>query len=104
MDDDLKANVSARSTWLRALYMILFGVAFYLAELVLAAVAVVQFLFALFAGHRLEPLAAFGAQLAVWLGQVVSFLTFASEAKPFPFTAWPDARPDDPEPDEPTFL
>jgi Domain of unknown function (DUF4389) len=104
MDDELRNNLTARETWLRALYMILFGVAFYIAEFVLGVVAVVQFLFALFSGRPLDRLAAFGAQLAAWVGQVVAFLTFASEAHPFPFTPWPDARPDDVPPEEPRFL
>ncbi len=104
MDDDLKMNLTARQTWLRALFMILFGVAFYIAEIVLGIVAVVQFLSALFSGRPLDRLAGFGAQLAAWIGQVVAYLTFASEARPFPFTPWPDARPDDPPPEEPRFL
>ena len=96
----MKANLTARTTWLRAVYMILFGVAFDLAELVVGAIALVQFLFALFSGRPVDRLALFGAQLAAWIGEIVAFLTFASEALPFPFAPWPDARPDVLPPDD----
>ncbi len=104
MDDEMKANLTAGETWLRGLYMILFGVAFYVAQFLLGIIAVIQFLFALFSGHPLDRLAAFGAQFAAWIGEIVAFLTFASEARPFPFAPWPDARPDVLPPDEPRYL
>ncbi len=104
MDDELKTNLTARETWLRGVVMLLFGLAFYVAEAVVFAIALVQFLAALFSGRPLDRLATFGAQLAAWLGEVVAFLTFASEARPFPFAPWPDARPDILPPDEPRFL
>lgn len=105
MDDEMKDNLTARATWVRAVWMILFAVALYVTEFVLAAVAIVQFLSALIAGRPFDRLAEFGAQLAQWIGEVVAFLTFASEAKPFPFAPWPDARPDvPPSDDEPRFL
>jgi len=94
MDEDLKRNLASGSTWIRALYMILFGVIFYVAEFVLIAVAVVQLLAKLFSGNTLGRLDVFGAQLADYMRAVVAFLTFASEAKPFPFAPWPDAAPD----------
>lgn len=94
MDEDLKRNLSSGPTWVRALYMILFGVIFYVAEFVLIAVAVVQLLAKLFSGATLARLDTFGAQLAEYMRAIVAFLTFASEAKPFPFASWPDAKPD----------
>ena len=92
MDDGLRRNLTNGATWIRALYMVLFGVAFYVAEFVLIFVAVVQFLFKLFGGSTLARLEAFGAQLAAYMRDVVAFLTFASEEKPFPFAAWPEAE------------
>jgi hypothetical protein len=89
MDDSLKRNLTSGSTWLRAVYMILFGVIFYVVEFVLLVVAVVQFLFKLFTGASLPRIDAFGASLAAFVRDLVAYLTFASDAKPFPFAAWP---------------
>ena len=94
MDDDLKQNLTRGSTWMRVLYMVLFGVAFYVAEIVLVVVALVQLVATLISGATLARLDSFGAQLAAYMRQLVAYLTFASEAKPFPLAPWPDAEPD----------
>lgn len=104
MDDDLKQNLSSGATWLRVLYMILFGVAFYVAEFVLVVVAVVQLVVKLISGSTLARLDTFGAQLAVYMRELVAFLTFASEAKPFPLAPWPDAAPPDAMGPAPTIM
>jgi hypothetical protein len=94
MDDDLKQNLTRGSTWTRVLYMVLFGVAFYVAEIVLVVVALVQLVAKLISGATLAQLDRFGAQLAAYMRQLVAYLTFASEARPFPLAPWPDAEPD----------
>ena len=91
MDEDLKQNLKSGSTWLRVIYMVLFGVAFYVAEFVMVVVAVVQLIAKLVSGATLARLDVFGAQLAAYMRDLVAFLTFASEAKPFPLAPWPDA-------------
>jgi outer membrane biosynthesis protein TonB len=89
MNSELKSHLSAKSTWLRLLYMILFVVAFNLAGLVTAAVVIVQFLFKLFTGQANEQLQSFGHKLAIYFRQTVAFLAYDSEEMPFPFAAWP---------------
>ena len=97
MDEDLlKRNLTRGSTWLRALYMVLFGVAFYVAEFVLLMVAIVQLIAKLVSGSSLAQLDRFGAQLAIYMRELVAFLTFASEEKPFPLAPWPEVKPPDP--------
>ena len=44
MTPSTKENVSDTSTWMRGLFMLLFGVAFNMAEVLVLAVAVLQFL------------------------------------------------------------
>ena len=100
-DDTLKARVTDLETWKRLLYMILFGIAFQVSEVVVFAVVVVQFLFKLLGGEPNARLAAFGRDLGIYFQQVISFLTFDSEDMPFPLAPWPDgsdmggADPDD---------
>jgi len=107
MEPELRSNLRETSTWKRLVFMVLFAVAFQLGELLLAAVAVIQFLFRLITGGCNDRLAVFGAGLAEYLRQVVAYLTFASESRPFPFDNWPDAEPEratpaPPEGDDPT--
>jgi hypothetical protein len=89
MSSDLKENVSNTNTWGRALFMILFGIIYSIAEIVLGAVVIFQFLFVLFTSDKNERLLRFGKELCTFIYQVFLFLTFNTEEKPFPFADWP---------------
>lgn len=89
MDSALKSNVTRRSTWVRALYMLLFLLIYSLAEIVLAVVVLFQFAFTLFAGKPNQQLLGFGQGLSTFLYQVLVYFTYNTEDKPFPFSPWP---------------
>lgn len=89
MSSELKENLTNTSTWGRALFMILFGIIYSVAEVVLTAVIVIQFLFVLFSGEKNDRLLHFGKEVSLFIYQVFLFLTFNSEEKPFPFADWP---------------
>lgn len=88
--DNIKANVLAPDHWIRLLFMILFGVVLQVASLIVGAVVVLQFLFALTTGSDNENLRSFGANLTQYISDTLRFLTYNSEEKPFPFSDWPD--------------
>lgn len=79
-----------RQLLLRVIYMVLFGVAFWVVCWVLAVTAVVQLVLRLVGGAPNADLQRFGRALGSYAGQVIAFLTFASDVLPFPFTAWPE--------------
>jgi hypothetical protein len=89
-EDDLKRHVRDRDTWLRFVYLVVFGFAFYLSILLTFATSIFQFLAKLFGGSSFEGLSDFGNNLANYQSQVTKFLTFASDEKPFPFAAFPN--------------
>jgi len=88
-EDDIKKHVKDKDTWLRFVYLVVFGVAFYLSIILTFATSIFQFLAKLFGGHSFVGLAEFGTNLATYQAQVTRFLTFASDEKPFPFSAFP---------------
>jgi hypothetical protein len=91
---DLEKNVLTRSTWVRLLFMILFAFLYGVSRIVTAAVVVVQFFHVLFAGETNAQLKRFGHSLAIYSFEVVDYLTFNSETRPFPLDAeWPDRLP-----------
>ncbi len=90
MESGLKSNLTASATWTRGLFMLLFVVLRSVAEVVLGAVVLLQFLFALASGAPHPRLTAFGGQLSAYLYQIFMFLTFNSDSKPFPFANWPE--------------
>ena len=74
---------------LRALYMLVFAIVFWILTWILAVTALLQLLLTALATQPNAELARFGRALAHYCGQVVEFLTFASERVPFPFSDWP---------------
>ena len=88
MPDGTKANLTSKSTWIRLLHMIVLGVAFNIAELIVGAVVIFQFLSKLLTGKANEHMKAFGAEAGIYLSSIVRFLTFETEDKPFPYAPW----------------
>ena len=89
MSGNLRQKLTRPSIWLRLVFMIVLVIAFNIAEIVLIAVVVFQFLAKLFTRKPNEHFTRFGTGLGRYLQQIVSYLTFASEEKPFPFSPWP---------------
>ena len=81
---------STRSVWLRGLFMLLFMIGFGVGQWLLYVLAVVQFLWLLFAREPNQFLVRFGGTLTAWLSEVGRFLSCASDDKPFPWRPWPD--------------
>ncbi len=92
-EEDLKRNVKDKDTWLRFIYLVVFGVAFYLSIMLTFATSIFQFLAKLFSGSSFVALTEFGDGLATYQAQVTRFLTFASDEKPFPFAPLPTKKP-----------
>ncbi|MBW3567697.1 MAG: DUF4389 domain-containing protein [Proteobacteria bacterium] len=88
--DAIKENIKQQDTWLRLLFIIIYGAILWLASIVLAFVVVFQFLSVLFTRETQKNLLDFGASLAEYVRQIVAYLTFNSEDKPFPFGDWPN--------------
>ena len=93
MSTDVKDNIKRQSTWKRGLYMLLYAIFYTLAEIVLFAVVIFQFLMQVFTGETNDRLRKLGQSLSTYAYQVLVFLTFNSEYHPYPFGAWPSGEP-----------
>ncbi len=82
-----------RDLWSRVLYMILFAIAYNLAEFIMFFVVVAQFFATLITGVVNEPLLRFGNNLSIYIYQILRYLTFNTELRPFPFEPWPNEAP-----------
>ncbi len=85
-------------TWRRGLFMLICAFLYNVAEIVVVAVAILQFLFKLVTGEENPYLKQFGRGLSLFFYQTMLFLTFNSEEKPFPFSPWPSTDSDLPHP------
>jgi len=73
--------------------MVLFVLIACVASYVMVVLVVIQFLFALVTGASEERLRTFVLQLSQYLFQILTFVTYNDEQKPFPFNDWPDDTP-----------
>ena len=96
---EVSENVKSEKQWLRGLYMLLFIIISEMAKVVVVTVAIIQFLFAILTGKGNSNLTQFGNSMAQFVQQVVDFLTYNTEDKPFPFAQWPEAMVADEEPE-----
>ena len=90
MDEQLKEHVTRTSTWTRGLYILLFAVIYSVTEIVIVAVVVFQFLSTLIIGQNNQQLLRLGRSLSEFIRQILLFVTYNSDEKPFPFGDWPE--------------
>jgi len=84
-----KQNIKTKETWIRGVYILIFVFAYSIAEVVMGAVVLMQFLFILFTAEKNEKLLALGQDVSYYIYQVMRYLTFNTDEKPFPFSDWP---------------
>ncbi|OOZ40655.1 hypothetical protein BOW53_06925 [Solemya pervernicosa gill symbiont] len=84
MDNEKTTQNGRGSIGRRALYMVLFALFYSVAELVLVAVVMIQFLIVLFGAESNRRLLLFGAELGRYIYQIIRFLTFNSEQHVYP--------------------
>ncbi|MDX5151634.1 MAG: DUF4389 domain-containing protein [Acidiferrobacterales bacterium] len=89
MDPEFKERVTAKPTWTRGLYILLFIVIYNIAEIVVYAVVILQFLFTLFGGDRNAQLQTLGKNLSTFIYQVFMYITYNTDERPYPFAPWP---------------
>lgn len=89
---DTSTTHDKRSIWLRLVLMILMAIAFQISGTLLTLGAIVQFVLALVSDTPNARLIAFGQSLGQYLSEIASFVSFATEDAPFPFSAWPSKQ------------
>ena len=95
MSEDTRTHVGDRKLWERVLYMLFCAIAYSIAELVIALVAIFQVLCVLATGSINERAHRLGRNVGTYVFELLQFATFNSERVPFPFSDWPDEAPGD---------
>ena len=93
MSNDVKENLKSQSTWMRGLYMLIYAVFYTIAEIVLFALIIFQFLLKLFTADTNERLRKLGQGLSTYIYQILQYMNFNSNYQPYPFGAWPKGEP-----------
>ena len=89
--DDIVENLREPSAWARVVFMLGFSLVLYMVIIPLTLLlTLAQALFSVFTGEDNDNLRHFGASLLAYISQVVRFLTFNSDERPFPFSDFPE--------------
>lgn len=89
MSDDIVENLKQPSHWFRIAFMVAMAIVLYVVSLVLTVLTIAQALFSVFTGSDNESLRSMGKDLSTYVHQILEFLTYNSEVKPFPFSPYP---------------
>jgi hypothetical protein len=95
MENNWKDNLKSESFWLRSLFMLLFFIVYRIVDLVVLLVAVCQWFYVLLTGDANASLSRFSSGLALYVAQIIRYLSYSSEEKPFPFSDWPSTNAND---------
>ncbi len=88
-NEQLKSNITSSKHWFRLVFMLFFAAVLQLASIVMWVLVALQFLFSLVTGEDNNQLRKFGHSLSTYIYDVLKFLCYSSEEKPFPFADWP---------------
>jgi len=89
----VKENAKNMDTWLRGLFIVIFGVIFYVLYFVIWVLVVFQFLTKVVTGELNDNLGQLSESLTSFAFQILLYITFQSEERPFPFSPWPKNEP-----------
>lgn len=82
-----------RSALMRLLFMFIIAFIYGVSRIVVCAVVVVQFLWVVFSHSPNGQLSKFGQSLANYTYEIVRYLTFVTEDRPYPFDLpWPQGE------------
>ena len=85
-----EANLKSVPIWKRLMYMLLFIIVFWACRMLIFGIAILQFFSVLFTSDTNMKLREFGSSLGQYIAEIVNFLTYNTEEKPFPFDKeWP---------------
>lgn len=88
---EIEQNLKDKSNWARLVFMVLFAIAYSVAEVVFFALVIFQFLAKAVTGSLNEKVSTFSASLIVYIKQILDFLSYADETRPFPLSDWPSS-------------
>ena len=92
----IEENLKSRTTWLRLLFMAIYGLFIGLAGMIGTVIVIIGFFWVLFTGEVNRELRQIGQAIASYMYDIVRFLTFNTDDKPFPFGgAWPSGEAKD---------
>jgi len=98
MNEEIKQGLQKKEIWQRGLYILLFTVIYGFSKLLIMGIMLFQYVTWIVTGKTNGLLLGFSQGLSTYIYQITIFLSFNSDQRPFPFSAWPNGVSNDNEP------
>ena len=85
---------------MRVLFMVIFFIAARFVAVLVTFIALFQFICTLITRKPNDNLKDFGKDLSKYAAEIIEFLCYSTDRKPWPFSSEPEAKPENPEPTE----
>lgn len=85
----IKEHAKNVDTWVRGLFILIFAIIFYFLYLIIGLLVVFQFFTKVLTGGLNDNLLQFSRGMTRYVEQILLYITFHSEERPFPFSPWP---------------
>jgi hypothetical protein len=86
----IEENLKSRATWLRLAFMVVSAMLLFVTSFVGSLVVVLGFLWVLFTGEINSQIKQVGQSIAAYVYDIIRYLTFNTDEKPFPMGGdWP---------------
>ncbi len=89
MNVNVKENVKNVDVWIRGFFIIIFGVILHFLFGIIWLLVIFQFITKVITGNLNQHLSNFSGGLTQFAFQILLYITFQSEERPFPFSPWP---------------
>ncbi len=90
MREEIKQSLQKNEILVRGLFMLFFIVIYSISKFLIIGIMLFQLVTVLLAEKPNEQILKFSQSLSVYIYQIVQFLSFNNEQRPFPFSKWPD--------------
>lgn len=88
MNEEIKQRLQKKEIWQRGLYILLFTVIYGFSKLLIMGIMLFQYVTWIVTGKTNGLLLGFSQGLSTYIYQITIFLSFNSDQRPFPFSAW----------------
>lgn len=88
-DKETNEKSIRRDTWLRGGFILIFAFIYAISKIIIWSLVIFQFFSLLITGKLNSHLARFSQSLSVFVYQLLQYVMFNSDEKPFPFADWP---------------
>jgi hypothetical protein len=84
-----EGKMDSKERWVRGLYMVLFLIIGYVLKILIVIMSILQFISSIIYESPNKKLLTFGNSLSTYAYDIIQYLTYNTERKPYPFDSWP---------------